>query len=1115
MTNKQRIIVRGSGGGGGGSSGNTPREAPNNLRSRADAVILLLLGEGEIEGFSTADPLQSIYLDATPIKNSDGSLNFQNVAIDYRTGTQWQGYISGISSAVRNEIAVGTQIKQVNGPTTRTIVNPDANAVIVRVMIPTLLDQDDKGNINESSVSFRIDLSTQGGNFEPIYNETISGKTSGNYERQYRINLSTSGPWDIRITRLTPDSDRTTLQNSLFWQSLTEVIDLKLRYPNSALLGVRVSAEQFNSIPKVSVKLKQIRILVPHNYNPLSRQYSGIFDGTLIRQYSNNPAWIFYDLITNSRYGCGKYIDESLVDKFDLYAIGQYCDELVPDGKGGIEPRFTCNVYIQNQDDAFRILESLSACFRGMIYERNATITAVQDKPSNPNRIYTRANVVCEYDDDGRLTAPPFVYSGSSLDTRATVALVSWSDPANNYETAVETVEDKEGLAKFGYNSIELAAFGCTSRGQAYRLGKWTLLSQRYLTQTITFKVGAEGLLVNPGEVFKVMDSLKSVSRRGGRIKAAGINFIELDDAVIIEPGKSYNLSTVKSNGIIETKIVLNSSGIHTILYVNNWSETPRHIWILESSDLQAQLFRCTAVSEIGEHLYEIVGVEYNPSIYDLVEKSGFLLEEPDVSGFPDLLIPPSSPSALKIQESLYQTIGSGGVKTKASITWQASTSILIKEYQLEYRRDGQSQYTVIGGLQDLSTTLYDVAPGIYFFRVKAINNYGTSSSYTQQVQEIYGLSYPPSDVQNFYVNITDSYANFTWNESPDLDVRVGGKFRVKYTSKKQNTSWADGIEIAAVAGYSNYLRFPALEGTFLIKAVDSEGNQSRNVAQVVLDNISRTINYNAVETSIQHPNFNGIKTNTIVVDNQLKLASIDYFDFQTGLFDDMPGLFDDVAGYFDSTEGDFDFQPGMFDDLGILYAIYPSGYYDFDAPIDLGDIFDSRCTANFSGRAIDESRFFDRVGGLFDNYLGFFDGEDIDNASAILQISVSQDGINYNEYQNFVTGNYKGRAFKFRVFLQSSEVKNNFAISELSVTVDMPDTILSGNTQTSNLIDTIVSFSKKFREVPEIGLTLQDGLSGDYIKLESKTTSGFVINARNNLNNRIIRTISWIAKGY
>ena len=395
------IIGAGGGGKGGGGSARVAQEAPDSLRSKAYARVVDLVCEGEIEGLAAG--LQSVYLDDTPIKNPDGSYNFTGVTLETRPGTQQQSYIPGFSS-VENEVAVGVECKA-NQPVVRTINDLDVDAVRIKVSIPTLTLQDTtNGDLNGTSVSYAIDVQARGAGYVQILADTVSGKTTSRYQRSYYIPLTGTGPWDVRLRRITADSTQTSLQNKTFLESYTEVIESKLRYPNSALMALRVDASQFTSIPRRSYDLKLLRVRIPSNYFSETRSYAGVWDGTFKVAWTDNPAWCFYDLVTSTRYGLGSFIPESQVDKWALYRVARYCDELVPNGLGGYEPRFTCNLYLQSREQAYKVVQDMASIFRGMAYWSGGAITVTQDAPQDPVYQFTAANVI----------GGEFAYQGSS-----------------------------------------------------------------------------------------------------------------------------------------------------------------------------------------------------------------------------------------------------------------------------------------------------------------------------------------------------------------------------------------------------------------------------------------------------------------------------------------------------------------------------------------------------------------------------------------------------------------------------------------------------------------------------------------------------------------------------
>lgn len=517
--------IIGYGGGKGGGGGSTPTEAPDSLHSISYAKVLDLVSEGEIVGL--VNGLRSVFLNGTPIMNEDGSLNFQNVSMAYRLGTQDQDYIPGFPS-VDNESAVNVELTSAV-PWVHAITNTALSAFRLRMAVPSLSKADTAtGDISGYVVEYAIDLATDGGSYQTVVQGAFSGKTTTEYQRSHRIELPPAAlGWSVRVRRITPNANSNTVADVTRIVSYTDVIDAKLRYPNSAIVALQIDARQFNDIPTRGYDLKGRVIRVPSNYDPETRNYAGIWDGTFKVAWTDNPAWVFYDLILNPRYGLGDRVNASMVDKWSLYQIAQYCDERVADGRGGMEPRFTCNCYLQSRAEAYKVLQDLVSIFRGMVYWSGGAVYAVADMPADPVYTFTAANVV-----DGK-----FVYAGAALKARKTVALVSWNDPADMYRAKVEYVADDEGIARYGVRQAEMTAFACTSQGQAHRVGLWTLLSSRLETETVSFKVGLDAGLVGPGSVVRIADPARAGRRIGGRVRAASGFMVTLDQVDQVKPG--------------------------------------------------------------------------------------------------------------------------------------------------------------------------------------------------------------------------------------------------------------------------------------------------------------------------------------------------------------------------------------------------------------------------------------------------------------------------------------------------------------------------------------------------------------------------------------------------
>jgi predicted phage tail protein len=801
------IIGAGGGGkGGGGASARVAQEAPDSLRSKAYARVVDLISEGEIEGL--VNGLQSVYLDDTPIQNADGTTNFSGVTLETRDGTQQQSYVPGFSS-VENEVPVGVEIKS-SQSVVRSITDPDVDAVRIKVSVGQLTNQDTtNGDLNGSSVTFAIDRQVNGGGFVEVINDTIAGKTTTKYQRSYYVPLIGSGPWEIRARRITADSTSSAIQNKTYLDSYTEVVESKLRYPNSALVALRVDASQFSAIPRRSYDMKLLRVRVPVNYDPGTRAYSGVWNGTFKIAWTDNPAWCFYDLVTSTRYGLGGYIPESQVDKWALYRVAQYCDQLVPNGLGGFEPRFTCNLYLQTREQAYKVVQDMASIFRGMVYWSGGAITVTQDAPSDAVYQFAPGNVV-----DGE-----FAYQGSSAKARHTVALVTWNDPDDFYRQKVEYVEDAAGIARYGIVQSDVVALGCTARGQAHRVGKWLLFSEQSESEIVTFRTGLEGAVVRPGDVIKVADPVRGGMRLGGRIAGATVSTVTIDQELPAD--LSWRLSVVLPNGVVEERLVGPVSG-RTLTVTIPFSTAPQvdAIWVLASSIIEPQLFRVVAVAERDPGVHEVTALAHNPSKYASIEE-GLALQPRSITVLSDV---PPPPTGLVMQESLYR------VKDQAQVLVQVSWSEVQTAiaYRLSYRVAG-------GNFVSLPLTsanyaeIRDAQEGQYEFSLRAIGITRKESVPATLNATVLGKTLPPSDVTGFTVQRRVSDLMIAWDELPDADLS-GYEVRV-------GPGW-DNAQLVAKTSGTQMLHDQSAAGQYPyhIRAIDTSGNYSAHVTTFVLN---------------------------------------------------------------------------------------------------------------------------------------------------------------------------------------------------------------------------------------------------------------------------------------
>lgn len=662
------IVLSGSGGGEGGKKGGRrPQEDPESLRSRSEATIVGVISEGEIYGFEPGvDPLNKIFLDGVPIKNVDGSFNYgvstfytgssvaangkgnlipaisqsipnlqrgnitgqvNSLVIDYRVGTQNQDPMPGFDD-VKAEQSVGLRLARVSGPISRTTFASNFNRVRIRVGVGALFYIDSEtGDVKGRTVTFNVKIRPAGGANFVDENISITGKSRGSVDFEYEYRLTGTGPWVITLERLTEDPTTTRISDDLFFKGIVGIIDRSFRYPNTALIGLKIGAENFTSVPSIGAELYGVKIKIPSNYNPFTRQYSGVWDGTFQTNWTNNPAWIFYDMLTNTRYGAGEFISESQVDRYSLYPIAQYCDELVPDGNGGLEPRMVFNAYVTDRGDAYDVLNAMAAVFRGLIYFAEGTIVAIQDRPKNVTKIFSLANVIQEVDDNGEVTTPPFVYEGSGRKARKTVALVSWNDPSDNYKEKVEYVEDVAGVARYGIQEVDIRALGTTSQGQAQRIGRWILLTNQLETSTVSFKVFTEGNFVLPGEIIGIADPAKEGKRFGGRVVNATASSVEIDAPFEILTGKSYSFTVMLEDGTPQTRTVTNGVGSTSLITLSSpLSSVPGDgaVWVLQEDGEGYELYRVGAINEDSGEM-TIFATEYDPAKFTEVDESTIL----------------------------------------------------------------------------------------------------------------------------------------------------------------------------------------------------------------------------------------------------------------------------------------------------------------------------------------------------------------------------------------------------------------------------------------------------------------------------------------------------------
>ena len=1078
-------LITGAGGGmgkGGGGAARTPTTVRDGLDSRQYANLIDAISEGEIEGLK--DGLKSIYLDNTPLQNPDGSFNFQNVTVYTRNGTQNQELIP-LAESIEDERSVGVAVRN-DGPVTRTITDSQTDAVRITINVPRLEQIKTNGDTIGQSFRLQIQVQYNGGGYSVAIDDTISGRTADPYPCDYLVNLTGAFPVDIRLVRITEDSNDMRLANAFEWRSYTEIIYSRLTYPNTALVGLRIDAEQFSNIPQRSYRIRGIKVRIPNNATVDQGTgrliYSGIWNGTFgAAQWCTDPAWILWNELTDSRYGLGQHLDVSQLDKWAFFAASQYCSQLVPDGFGGWEPRFSCNINLQTSEEAYALINNLCSVFRAMPYWAVGSLTASQDRPSDPAYLFTPANVK-----DGI-----FQYSTSSLKTRHNVAVVSYFDLSTR-DTAYEVVEDAESISKYGVIKTELQAIGCISRGQAHRVGEWLLYTERYEGETVTFTVSLEaGVIVRPGQVVNIAEPVKSGARRGGRISSATTTALTLDDATGLSAGGT--ISAVMPDGSVQTRTVQSIAGrVATMTSAFTVAPNPNTVWIYENSAIQASTWRVLAIGEQDGIEYSVTALAYDASKYDHIERDQ-PLQPRDTT---DLNVIPPSPTNLTAIELLYDA---GGIaKSKLVAGWDTVQGVT--EYRIRWR-------PVNGNWTDLRIRradyeVLDATPGVYQFEVYAIGASQRSSVQPAFLNvQAFGKTAPPADVENVSLIPGDQLSGvLSWDRATDLDVLLSGSVLIRHSAKLTGATWEESQEIlAAVAGSQTQKQVPMLEGTYLLKFEDDTGNRSVNANSIVADFPEpqpRELIKEYAEDQ-ETPPFNG------------NLEGLVYSDEFDGLIIDSGQLIDDMA-----PDGDWDSLLTI-DAVG---GVNPVGEYEFGSSWDMGAVYDVNLRRRFITRPLTLAALWDDKVTPIDEWPAIDEGgADVVNAQMYVRTTADDPAgtPTWGEWSEFSNGIARGRGFQFKARATSQDEDVNIIIDELGCLMELQLHTEQSAVLASGAGVLAVTFENAFYQPPNIGVTGFNMNTGDFFRVTSVTRSGCSIEFKNSAGTSVNRDFTYTAVGY
>lgn len=909
--------------------------------------------------------------------------------------------------------------------------------------------------------------------YSPNATITISGKTTSTYEESYRIELPAGGnPWSVRVRRLTVDSESSALQNQTYWSSYTKLIDTKLMYPHCAIVGAVFDARQFSSIPRRGYEAYGIICRVPTNYDPEEATYTGLWDGSFKRAWTDNPAWILREFLVNDAWGCG--IDAAKIDDAELYLISQYNDGLVSDGFGGQRRRYTMNYWFSSREDAYKVIQSIAGSFAGKVYWGRGVIVVTQDRPADPVKLVTPANVI-----DGT-----FTYSGTSLKSRHTVCLVTWNDPQDNYNAAVEVVESSpEMIERYGWNTTEVTKIGCTNRAEAHMYGRWVLDTEQTADQTVTYSAAWDHADLMPGHIIAVADPAHAGARMGGRVVSATSTTVTLDAPVTLASGETYTLSLVLPDGSVVDKVITDGPGEASTLTVSDAFATepePWAMWALTGSDVAPRQFRVISNVETAQGRFEITALLHDPNKYDRNERN-LVLNPVSTTYLTGALSPPSG---FSFEEYLY-SVG-GTIKSAVTFSWKKSDDARASFYEVQVKYPNEPSYSVVSNLQSgLSVDLEDVPVGDYSVRVRAVSAIGGKSAWLTTSVTLLGVAAAPADVTGLKISVVGDLATLSWTPNADLDL---SHYWLKFSSATSGAGWASSVDLNDHIDATS-IQVPAMVGTYLLKAVDYSGSESENAASVV-SNTASLNKLNVVELVEEAPEWSGEKTNTFAQGGSLRLAyADDWF----------------------SLEDWFSGDDWFLGETGVV----SSGSYAGSEIIDLGEIYTSRVSASLTVGGLNEaSDWFDGGDWFADDWFAVLASA----YGAVVQIATTSDDPedeNWSDWQNLVVGDYTSRAYKFRLILTSSQFGVSPLVSALSVQIDMPDRVEAGNDIACPAGGVTVTFDQAFRSLTGIAFNDQEMEPGDVAITVAKSATSFTRKYKNSSGTDVSRSFDYVAKGY
>ena len=1098
---------------------NNPDLPSGALSSKQFNTIVELLGEGEIEGSATASKAgitdktstayfnafkKDIFLNGTQVLQEaasntapqDSDFNFKDVGFDFRLGTSSQTFIEGISN-IETETVIGTTVTT-STPVTHTVSSSDINAVRVTLRFPSMQKFEDDGDINGVSVNLLIKTIENDGTTTTVIDDTVEGRSTNAYFRDYIVKLksTTSYPVAIRVERVTADSTDAKLLNAFQFNQATNIIFEQNAYANTAHVALRFNAEQFPRIPKRVYRIRGRKVKIPHNatvdLQTGAISYTDTFNGTFKtdKEWTTDPAWILYDLLIDTRAGCG--IAESNLDKFSFKTVSEYCGTSVDagNGDGSTEPRFSCNVNITQQQEAYTLINSLCSVMRVMPFYSAGGIAISQDSPKTASYIFTNANV----------TEAGFLYAGSSLKTRHTVINVSYFDMTTQ-EVDVETVEaDAATQAKYGVVVKNIKAFATTSRNQARRLGRWFLYNEQNSGETCSFvTTAAAGVLVRCGDVIEISDRLKAGVRRGGLLSSVtSTTVVVLDDSTNTDiPAITDNptISVILPDGSLEEKTISNISGT-TITVSSGFSTQPnQHApFILETSNLQTSTWRVVSVKENEDKTFAITALSHNSDKYAFVE-DGTTMPTRTINTLTTIL---NKPEGLIVSEKIVE-INNKAV-SKLILDWQTQSGATKYEVQYKYENGDFKKIETLSS----DAEIFNTDAGEYEIRVFSFNALGQPSREpATKTFNAVGKTLPPSDITNLtYEVVDDKNIKLRWDAVADADVRAGGRIHIRHSPKTDGTgTFQDATDLVfGLSGASTEKVVSLLEGEYILKAQDDGDRFSTGETSIVIDlpESQPKLLVQARREDQDSPAFQGSKTNVgyDAGSNTISLAG-------TGNFDD-------------STDID---SENSIDDIG---GVSSTGTYLFNETLDLGAVFTLDLRKLLQSDSVYSADLFDSIVDL--DLRQDFDGTASVDTNAELFVQFSQDGTTYNNFQKFANGEFKGRTFKFKTVLTTNDTNQDIRVSQLGYFAEFKQRTEVGSQTSSG--NTQVNYDHTFftgtsallganSNLPSIGITAFDMQSGDFYEITNRTGDGFQIHFKNSSGASVARNFNYSAVGF